>query len=228
MCPRSEGFDAAGKKLVAEKSVQELGERARCKHDVGRQTAIECMRHLIEVVADPPQFSEEGRVDLVQRCLRDFDLAVRTQDAQLAERRQLHVGALSGEQQSGMIGIRHTDVDLSVASLFQLARHRLRVSPQSRSWVRGTACALTGRGAGEERSGSPCRVGFASKSTSRYPSASGYVLRSFWLHIRCSYSQLIVVRCSIGNTLTFQNIASTEVTFCNVAEHAIKNFIFSG
>ena len=123
MCPRSEGFDAAGKKLVAEKSVQELGERARCKHDVGRQTAIECMRHLIEVVADPPQFSEEGRVDLVQRCLRDFDLAVRTQDAQLAERRQFHVGALSGERQSSMIGIRHTDVDLSVASLFQLARH---------------------------------------------------------------------------------------------------------
>lgn len=65
MRPRSEGFDATGKKLVAEKSVQEFGERARCKHDVGRQTTIECMRHLIEVVADPPQFGEEGWVHLL-------------------------------------------------------------------------------------------------------------------------------------------------------------------
>lgn len=171
MRPRSEGFDAAGKKLVAEKSVQELGERARCKHHIGGQAAIECMRHLIEVVADPPQFGEEGRVDLVQRCLGDFDLAVRAQDAQLAERRQLHVGTLRGKRQPSVFGIRHADIDLSIASLFQLARHWSRVSSQSRSRVRGTACALTGRGAGEERSGSPCRVGFASKSTSRYPSA---------------------------------------------------------
>ena len=87
MRPRSEGFDAAGKKLVAEKSVQQLGERARCKHHVGGQAAIECMRHLIEVVADPPQFGEEGWVDLVQRRLRDFNLAARAEDAQLAERR---------------------------------------------------------------------------------------------------------------------------------------------
>lgn len=76
MCPRSEGFDTAGKKLVAEKSVHELGERARRKHDVGRQTAIECMRHLIEVVADPPQFGEEGRVHLLKRRLSNLDLAV--------------------------------------------------------------------------------------------------------------------------------------------------------
>lgn len=84
-----------------------------------RQAAVGGMRHLIEVVADPPQLCEQRRLDPVNRRRRDFDLAVEHQH--LAVRRQLHTRTQRLNDETRVVIIRHAEVDLPM-TLLRLVR----------------------------------------------------------------------------------------------------------
>lgn len=62
-------------KVVAEEELQKVIQGLRGISGVRRQPRVDCMRHLIEVVADPPQLCEQRRVHPVERRLRNFNFA---------------------------------------------------------------------------------------------------------------------------------------------------------
>lgn len=62
--------------------MQKVVERARRHAEMRRQPAIERMGHLIEVVADAPQFGEQRGIESLHDQSRGFRLA--TQESHLA------------------------------------------------------------------------------------------------------------------------------------------------
>jgi len=108
-----------------QKVVHRAGRHAKMR----RQPAVECMCHLIEVVADAPQFREQRRVDTVDRCLGDFDGDAAAQDAPLAIGRDLESELQGGDRQPLVIRVAHADVDLTVAALRISRRYSRHVTP---------------------------------------------------------------------------------------------------
>lgn len=62
-------------KVVAEEELQKIVQGLCGISSVRRQTRVDCMSHLIEVVADPPQLCEQRRVHPVECRLRNLDFA---------------------------------------------------------------------------------------------------------------------------------------------------------
>ena len=120
--------------------MQKVVERARCHAEMWRQPAVECMRYLIEVVADAPQFREQRGVDPVDGGLSDFDGDAAAQDAPLAISGDLESELQGGDRQPLVIRVAHADVDLTVAALRISRRNSRHVTPL-KSWVRGAGSA---------------------------------------------------------------------------------------
>ena len=159
-------------------AVQRLG---REQHVRG-QSGICCVRNLIDVVADPPQLGEQCWLHPLNGRAGNLDLSIQHHVQEVAA--ELHASSPCGGYETRMLVIRYTDVDLPMTLLRRVRLRAGHVTPHQ-VWVRGAHCALTGKGS-EGKSGTalPCRdeKGFASKSTSRYPSALRYVLRSLQFH----------------------------------------------
>lgn len=85
---------------------------------MGRQTGVDRVRHLIEVVADPPQFGEQHRLHPMDGRLCDLDLGIEQQD--FAVSGQLHAGAEGIAREPRVVIVRYADVDLPVTLLRRL------------------------------------------------------------------------------------------------------------
>lgn len=120
--------------------MQKVVHRAGRHTKMRRQPDVECMCDLIEVVADAPQFGEQGRVDPVDGGLGDFDGDAAAQDATLAIGGDLESELQGGDRQPLVIRVAHADVDLTVAALRISRRYSRHVTPL-KSWVRGAGSA---------------------------------------------------------------------------------------
>lgn len=129
-----------GEKLVAEEGLQEIAQGPRRHAEMRRQSAVEGVGDLVEVVADPPQLDEQHGVDRMTDRLHDFDASPWAYDEPLAIGSERQTDLRRGHHQSRVIVVRHADVDLAVASL-RTSRRCLRHRTPLKCWVRGAGTA---------------------------------------------------------------------------------------
>lgn len=197
-----------GEELVAEERLQEIVQGPRRHAEMRRQSAVEGVRDLVEVVADAPQLDEQHGVDRMTDRLHDFDASPWANDEPLAIGGERQTDLRRGHGQSRVIVVRHADVDLAVASL-RTSRRCLRHRTPLKGWVRGARMRdLTGRGAGEERSGPPAEWDLLANPHLATPS---FMLRASFQPPAFPLAvilNLLLFAAAFGNTRALRNIAA--------------------
>lgn len=120
--------------------MQKVVHRAGRHAEMRRQPAVECVGHLIEVVADPPQFREQRGIQAMKNGLGHLDLDPFGEETSLAVGGDLESELQGGDRQPLVIRVAHADVDLTVATLRVSRRYSRHVTPL-KSWVRGAGTA---------------------------------------------------------------------------------------
>ena len=120
--------------------MQKVVERAGRHPEMRRQPAVEGVGHLVEVVANPPQFGEQRGVHPVDGRLGDFDGDAAAQNSSLAVGCDLETELYGGDRQPLVVRVAYADIDLTVAALRISRRYSRHVTPL-KSWVRGAGTA---------------------------------------------------------------------------------------
>ncbi len=190
-----------------------------------RQAAVGGMGHLIEVVADPPQLSEQRRLHPVDRRRRDFDLAVEHQH--LAVRRQLHTRTQRLNDETRVVIIRHAEVDLSM-TLLRLVRTRAGHFTPHLVRVRGAGSRSDRkgcRGRAERLSPAEMKRDLLANPHLATPPLYGICFVPTLNVPRLSYSQLHVVHCSNRQYVHLLEYAALErIMFSNVETASVQNY----
>ncbi len=190
-----------------------------------RQAAVGGMRHLIEVVADPPQLGEQRRLHPVDRRRRDFDLAI--EHKHLAVRRQLYTRTQRLNNETRVVIIRHAEVDLPM-TLLRLVRTRAGHFTPHLVRVRGAGSRSDRkgcRGRAERLSPAEMKRDLLANPHLATPPLYGICFVSAFIVRFISYSQLHVVHCSKRQYVHLLEYAAQErIMFSNVETASVQNY----
>lgn len=137
---RSESLELTGEKLVAEKRLQQVVHRSRGHAEMRRQTAVESMGDLVEIIADAPQLGEQCGIHAMKDGLGYLERSLGAQDQYLAIGGEREADLRRSDREACVILVRHADIDLAVASLRDPRRCSRHCAPL-KSWVRGAGTA---------------------------------------------------------------------------------------